>query len=353
MIQKLNAASVARNTASSIITWAWVKKLLHWLIISAGTISECAFLVASLWMSVNASVHALVLLAVDEQTTQHITELATAAYVALPELILGLAVVTTIGHVRIWLYNKRNYTAAIWVGLYGLPTLVFLVLSLITLGCSVTSVNFRLPVGLVVVRALAGYMFAFTSLLYTQLGVPQERDRLAKKDGMLAELRQENAVNLSSLRQEKDTFIETLRQEKDGMLAELRGETARLNDLISQQKAELQKQNELLEESKQHQTELLKAVNKSSDSALQAYSEECINWLRSGIKTVSLDEISRYTGHSKRKLANAITAGNLQTAPRNKELILISSLAEWLKNTPPPATKGEQESGPILHIVNG
>lgn len=230
----MNIISIAESTGRSILTWEWTKKLLHWLIISAGTISECAFLIASLWMSVNASVHPLVLLFIDDTTSQHLTELATAAYVALPELILGLAFVTTIGHVRLWLYNRRNYSAAIWTVLYGLPTLVFLVLSLITLGCSVTSVNFRLPEPLIVVRALAGYMFAFTSLLYTQLGVPQEKDKLQKKDDLLA----------------------VLRQEKDAMIAELSGKNAQLQEIVQRQNAELQEQKELLAESKNTQLEL-------------------------------------------------------------------------------------------------
>lgn len=327
--------SIAKHTAHSLITWEWTKKFLHWLIISAGTVSECAFLIASLWMSLNSSVHPLVRLAMSEDTAVHISEFATAAYVALPEMILGLAFVVTIGHIRLWLYDKKNYSAVIWSVLYGLPTLVFLTLSLFTLGSSVTSTRFIMPEYLIVVRALAGYMFAFTSLLYTQLGKPQEVDRLVKKDVFIAELKEENAATLA-----------TLQQEKDAMIADLEKENARLKDDLSQVK-------QLLTESKNTQTELLKAVNKSSEDALQAYSAECINWLKSGIKTVSSEEITRYTGHSKRKIDGAITKGYLQLAPRNKELILVSSLVEWLKNTPPPAVKIEQETGPILHVVNG
>lgn len=335
------AGKLARNTAHTLFTWEWTKRLLHWLIISAGTVSECAFLLASLWMSVNASVHALVLLAMPDIVSQHITELATAAYVALPELILGLAFVVTINHVKLFLYDRKNYAALIWSILYGLPTLVFLVLSLFTLGSSVMSVNFRLPEPLIVVRALAGYMFAFTSLLYTQLGVPQERDRLQKKDGLL-----------SALRQEKDAFIEVLRQEKDAIIEGLNRETARLQEIISEQKEELQEQKGLLAESKSAQSELIKALNKSSDSALQAYSEECMNWLKSGIKTANVDDIARFSGHTKRKIANAITGGMLQTAPRNKDLILVSSLVEWLKVTPAPGTKTEQGTGAMEAITD-
>lgn len=342
--------TTVKGVAHSLFTWDWTKRFLHWLIISAGTVAECVFLIASLWISVNASVHTFVLLFIDETTTQHLTELATAAYVALPELILALACVVTISHVRLWLYDRKNYAAFIWSVLYGLPTLVFLVLSLVTLGSSVLSVNFRLPVPLVVVRALAGYMFAFTSLLYTQLGLPQERDRLQKKDALLAALRNEKDAFIESLRHEKDALIEHIHQEKDALLAEAHRENNRLNEIIQGQRAELQEDKELLAESHNTQMELLKAMNKSSEAALAGYSEECINWLASGVKTVSIEAINHYTGHSKRKIANAITMGNLQTASRNKELVLVSSLVDWLKKTPALLTKDDQDTGPMARI---
>src|SRR6266699_3550093 len=172
-MSKVQVGTIARNTGNSILTWGWTKRLLHWIIISAGTMSECVFLVASLWVSINANVHAFVLLFLSEDVTKHVTELATTAYVALPECIVGLAVVVTLSHTRMVMYTPKDYRAMIWSVLYGLPTLVFLALSLITLGNAVASVTFEMPTGLVVIRALAGYLFAFTSLLYTQIGIPQ------------------------------------------------------------------------------------------------------------------------------------------------------------------------------------
>jgi hypothetical protein len=352
-----NILQSVRNRIKSILTWNWTKKLLHWIIISAGTMSECVFLIASLWVSINANVHTFVLLFISEDTTTHLTELATTAYVALPECIVGLAVVVTLSHIRVVMYNHKDYRAIIWSILYGLPTIVFLVLSLITLGSAVASVNFQMPTPLVVVRALAGYTFAFTSLLYTQLGEPQEKDRLAKKDAlleelrsrmekMIAQLRQENATNLSNLRQQKDDVIAKLLQEKDAIVTQFHQERNNANQKI----AEL---NERLSAHQKREEDLVKTIHKSEESSLQAYSSECREWLSSGVKTVSLDEISHYTGHSKRKIDNAITAGNIQTAPRNKKLILVSSLVEWLKNTPSPTTKNERDTGPMLHVVNG
>lgn len=306
----------------NVRTWAWTRSLLHWIILSAGTMSEFAFLLASLWVSVNANVHAFItqVLGVPEGMTQNITSLATTAYIALPECIVGLAMVITISHVRMVLYNRRHrvkdWWPGVWVVLYGGPTLVFLGLSLYTLGSAVANVTFEMPKELVVARALAGYIFAFTSLLYTQIGTPQEQDRLAEKDVSIARWQSETAR----------------------LNAVLASETARLESLIAEQ-------NEIILASKKRNEALANEVNKSAQSALDAYSVDCKNWLMSGVKTAFVETVSEFTGHSKRKINNAIAAGNLQVSPRNKELILVSSLIEWLKNNPP-------ETAPKLRIVN-
>lgn len=339
----------AKVAGISLLTWQWTKRLVYWLIISAGTMSELVFLIASIWVSINANVHSFVLLFIDEETTKHLTELSTAAYVALPECIVGLACVVTISHARTFLHNKKDYRPVIWIVLYGLPTIVFLALSLFTLGHAVANTTFTMPTEWVVVRALAGYMFAFTSLLYTQLGVPQEKDRLAEKDAMIADLRHNFAVKLVLLRKKISNMAREWQDEKarlqrdaSAKIADLEKENHRLTDLISQQ-------NDVLDQQKRQQSELLNALDKSTRSALQAYSQECQNWLMSGIKSVSLDEVTRFSGHSKRKVNNAIAAGKIQPSPRNKNLFLVSSVREWLEQNPP----NDEDTKPELYVVNG
>lgn len=329
-----------RKFAFSLKSWSWTKAVLYWLVMSAGTASECFFLIASLWVSINASVHPLVITIIPESVTIQLSQLAIAAYVALPECILALAIVTTLSHIRVYYYARSDKRALTWSILYGVPTVIFLLLSLITIGCSVLSINFQLPSFMIAIRALAGYLYGLVSLLYTQLGVPQERDRLQKKDGLL-----------STLRQEKDAILDGLRQEKEQIIAQSESKATELQAFIARQNEELREQKGLLEESKNAQMELIKALNKSSESALQGYSEECKTWLKSGIKTVMLDDIARFTGHAKRKIANAITSGMLQCAPRNKELILVSSLIDWLKITPASGAKVEQDTGALVAIT--
>jgi hypothetical protein len=209
----------------------------------------------------------------------------------------------------VWFHAREDIRPLAWGILYGLPTLVFLILSVATLGFSVANAAFQMPVSLVIARAIAGYMYAFVSLLYTQLGTPQEVDRLKDRDQIIAGLRKHIEVLTGELTEQK-----------------------RLSESAKRAKAELE-------------TEL----NRSSDTALEAYGQDTIAWLRSGIKTVSVEEINRFTGHSKRRIKNAIDARKLLIAPRGDNLILVSSLRKWLEEVPPPEIKAES----ILHIVNG
>jgi len=277
-------------------------------------------------------------------------QLATVAYVGLPECILALAIVTTLSHIRTWVYNRNDKRALTWSILYGLPTAIFLVLSLITIGCSMVKVDFNLPSYMVVARGLAGYSYGLIALLYSQLGVPQERDRLQQKDAMMAELNRQYAINLAESNQQHESMLANVRREKEELTAKRHQDNALLTAKIDGQTSEIEQLKALLVEYKNTERELINAVHKSSEDALQAYSEECLNWLRSGTKTVSLEEITRYTGHSKRKIEGAITKGYLQTASRNKELILVSSLVTWLKSVQP--STGKTEETPMLHIVN-
>lgn len=377
---------VGTDVIKSLINWTWTKSVLYWIILSAGTMSELAFLIASLWMTLNASIHDFILIFMSDSMTQHLSDIAKAAYVGLPECILPLAIATTINHIRIWDYNHKNGRsigwAVAWSVLYGAPTLTFLGLSLWTIGCSVLKIGYTLPDWMVVTRSLGGYIYGITALLYWIIGKPQETDRLNEKDGLIARLKQEIIEKLALLQQEKDAIIADLTQEKAALVVQSQQEKATLTAQFQQEKAsslsslgsnkdaaiaqlrqenttfrvqldgnkrEIDRLNQLLEEYKSERQQLITTINRGSDEALQAYSQDCLEWLKSGIKTARMEDITRFTGHPKRKIETAITKGLLQTSTRNKELILIETLVNWLKNTPAPEHKTE----PSLHVVNG
>jgi hypothetical protein len=317
---------VTSRTVQSFLTWNWTRQLLHWLIMSAGTVSELAFLLASIWVSLNASVHRLILTVMNEQTSRFLTELAAAAYIVLPELIIGLAIVTTLNHFRVWFYDRKQITSLVWSVLFGIPTCIFLLLSIVTLGNAVANAAFQLPEPLVILRAIAGFWYAFISLLFTQIGRPSEVNRLQQKDQTIAQLQKQNRT---------------------------------LEDRLREQTAENEQAKRQIDDLKMTLSRVEKTMNKSADATLHAYSAECQAWLKSGIKTASIEEITRYTGHSKRKIQNAIAGGHLFPSTRNKELILVSSLILWLKENPPaslPKSGGDEQerdrqTGPMLHVL--
>lgn len=302
----------------NIRTWQWTKALLYWLVISAGTMSELAFMAAALWISINASVHALILNVMSESLSRGITQFSTAAYVALPELILGLAIVTTISHFKTWRYSKDTICLA-WAILYAIPTTVFLILSAITLWYSVNNASFILPPAGVSIRAMAGYWYALLSLLYWRLGQPQEKERLQKKD----------------------TLLTALTEEKEKMQASYQSEIAGIRDEM----ASLYKQLEVaIAEKKSAYTQL----HQHSEDALQAWGENVISLLNQQDKTILIDDIARETGLHRRVFLRAIEGKEVQIKGTNKDRIWTPSLREWLERHPPK----DGYSRPNLHVVN-
>lgn len=322
----------------NLLQWSWTKSLLYWIILSAGTVSECAFLVASLYVSLNASVHPLIRTFIPEATTIHLGQLATAAYVGLPECILALAITTTLSHIKLWFYSrKESRTALIWSVLYGTPTIVFLILSLITIGCSMLSINFQLPPYMIVIRGLSGYFYGLIALLYWQIGKSQEVDRLRKKDDFIKELKANTGAFIDQIAEEKALLAQEMAEQKQAF-------ERKIADLHSEIKSLSQ---QLLESLSQQKT-LEHELNKSSEMALEAYGEECAFWLKNADKSVLIEEITRYTGHTRQKINGAIKTEALKTTPRNPGRILVPSLISWLKDTPPPERKTESV---ILRLV--
>ena len=75
------------------------------------------------------------------------------------------------------------------------------------------------------------------------------------------------------------------------------------------------------------------------------YPRVASEWLANNRKTAMLEEIMEVTGHTKRRLNKA----PLRRSSRNPELVLISSVIEWLKNAPLPSHTSSQ-SEPISEV---
>lgn len=391
----------------NLLHWTWTKSLLYWMILSAGTASELAFLVASLYVTLNSSVHALIVTVIPESTTVHLSQIATAAYVGLPECILPLGIVTTISHVRTWAYSKRWGVSATWAFLYGIPTLIFLVLSIITISCSLLAVNFQLPDWMIVVRGDTGYAYGIIALVFMYVGKPQEVDRLMLKDESITSLTvsledlnaviEDNNLQIKSLEQtthnqsemlgtlqydlsnkanqveiltrnlaektsilnginetinDSSTRSKTLEQtiyDQAEMIKMLREQIADKSNAIEILNRSIAEKDELLEEAKFECSRLEEELQLAPATGIHAYSAGCQNWLNSGSKTASIADISTYTGHTKQK----IVAAKLQRSTRNPDLIMMKALIEWLEKTPPPVAKKEERTTDKLEVQNG
>jgi hypothetical protein len=79
------------------------------------------------------------------------------------------------------------------------------------------------------------------------------------------------------------------------------------------------------------------------------YPKVSSEWLAKGRKSAGIDEIIAVTGQPKRRLNKA----NLQRSSRNKDLILISAVIDWLKMVPLPVDKPEPKAhntDPLLSV---
>lgn len=88
------------------------------------------------------------------------------------------------------------------------------------------------------------------------------------------------------------------------------------------------------------------AFNVELVEVVKRYPKIASEWLAKNQKSTTLEEVMRITGHSKRRLNRA----PLQRSPRNKDLIRINSVIEWLKTAPLPENSDTFGSG--IDVVN-
>jgi hypothetical protein len=73
-------------------------------------------------------------------------------------------------------------------------------------------------------------------------------------------------------------------------------------------------------------------INAALFEVTKRYPRVASEWLTRNRKTATLEEIMEVTGHSKRRLNRAV----LRRSSRNPDLVLLSSVIEWLKTAPLP-----------------
>lgn len=87
------------------------------------------------------------------------------------------------------------------------------------------------------------------------------------------------------------------------------------------------------------------AVKSELDAVLALY-PGMAKHITPNTKSVSIDELVSATKHSRVKIVNRIEKGILKPTRRNKELVLLPSVLDWLKTEPLP--KGNTDK---MHVV--
>src|SRR5205807_1368747 len=146
-----------------VFFFRWVVDLARWLIDTGGNIAESAFLLATVYVTINTVAHMLVAWVLPQNVILTLNQVSVIAFSVLPELIIFAAIKVTFDHFKMAFATKR-IDAWAWAIAYVLPTIVFLFLTVATISSFVSveaiSVNAPQATGLMlVVRCLAGWSY--------------------------------------------------------------------------------------------------------------------------------------------------------------------------------------------------
>src|SRR5713101_3114547 len=115
-----------------IFNCVWVKDLVRWMISVGGNIAESAFLLATVYVTLNTVAHPLVSMLLNDGQIKFLNFLSIVAFSVIPELIILNALTETFGHWKL-ARSSKDKAAWVWFIAYVLPTVVFLVMTIITI----------------------------------------------------------------------------------------------------------------------------------------------------------------------------------------------------------------------------
>jgi len=254
-------------------------------------------------------------------TTVTFSQLSISMFTALPEIILGLAVVTTYRHIKFFATHRRK-SSLVWAVLFGLPTAVFASLTTWTLIASALQIGYIMPSVLVASRVLAGYAYGFLSMLFVLIGEPDTADYVEK-------LKQESAETIERMKDE----IGRLNREMSRLHTDHSEEIDRQSTAYSIEIGTLKDQ---LNTSSFQINQLSERASSLELRGLDSYPKVTSMWIESGVKTVTLSDIESVTGLSRQRIHAAAKAGKFARDNRKKDGYRVSSIVEWLKTIPAP-----------------
>jgi len=180
----------------------------------------------------------------------------------------------------------------------------------------------------IVARALSGYCFAIIFLLYEQLGKPCYAKERQGLEQTIADL---------------NTHIEDM----------VKDYSTKIEDLTRSHSIEVTRLTGILETQNRQVNLLAEKATSLELQGLDSYPKVQKEWIEKGVKTCSIGEIELVTGLSRQRINAAIRANKLQKDNRNKELIRVSSVVEWLKTIPAPVIETNLSNGQFNGLSNG
>ena len=158
-----------------IVTGAWIVDLVRWLVDTGGNVAESAFVLATVYVTINTVAHLLVTWLLPDGVITSLNQISVIAFSVLPELIVVAAMVVTFDHWRVALNTKR-VDSWVWAIAYTLPTSVFLGMTIYTITSFVTfeaahsNASPQATGAILVIRCLAGWSYGIVQMLWVKLG---------------------------------------------------------------------------------------------------------------------------------------------------------------------------------------
>jgi hypothetical protein len=345
--------------------WAYVQKawtfifnghfmvsFVRWMTLTGGNIAESMFLLATLWVTINAVAHPLLLHILPTATIEVANYLAITAFSIVPELIIIPLIITCYSHWSL-VVRRKSKPAWLWAVLYTVPALIFLGVTVMTIASFVSAkgtVDIQLDGNQLVIRCLSGWWYSTVNMLFAQSGKQQYADMLDEKDATIAQITEAFTTEKSQMNDDfakhQNAMEESFATQKANLERSLADQKANLESVIERLKGDLGTVTIRLEEQSNQARRLAQRAESLERSGLEDYPRVVSEWIDKGVKTAMIDEIVEVTGHQKRKLIRA----PFQRSNRNKDLILISSVIDWLKVTPPPETSHQNGCSKVLSM---
>src|SRR6266536_1402612 len=163
--------AIAGEVVGYFVNFHFLVALGRWVLRVGGYIAETALLFAVLWISGTSVAPGLVELVMSEKTMQYFVSVAVVALALIPEIILANAIINALGHVHT-ASQQKTVVGWIWATLFTLPTILFLVLTAVTLNrLTSNGGNFvEASKDMLGLRCFAGWTYGLLEMVYAGVG---------------------------------------------------------------------------------------------------------------------------------------------------------------------------------------